>query len=169
MQTKLKVTVAIMALVFVATYAFGYLTPKDLLQYPECLHCGMSRKVCAHTRMTVEYTDGTRRAECGLHCLLADLVEQPGRHPKRILAADYNDRKLADAQKSWWVRYDNAVECRGSKIMLAFRTERGADDFVVSFGGRKLDFDEALRLTYLDIEAERKIGANNGHSDAKEM
>ncbi len=156
MKAKLKVTVAIMALVFVASYAFGHLTPKDLLQYPECLHCGMSRKVCAHTRMTVEYTDGTSRAECGLHCLLADLVEQPGRQPKRILAADYNDHKLADAQKSWWVRYDNAVECNGSKIMLAFRTELGADDFVVSFGGRKINFDEALRLTYLDNEAERK-------------
>jgi len=162
MKTKLKTTVAIMALVFVATYAFGKLTPKDLVQYPECLHCGMSRKVCAHTRMTVEYSDGTRRAECGLHCLLADLVEQPGRQPKRILTADYNDHKLADAQKSWWVRYDNAAECRGSKIMLSFRTEHGADNFIVSFGGRKFNFDEALRLTYLDIEAERKgAHANN--------
>ena len=156
MKTKIIIAVAIMALVVAATYAFGYLTPKDLVQYPECLHCGMSRKVCAHTRITVEYADGTRRAECGLHCLLADLVEQPGRQPKRILAADYNDRKLADAKKSYWVRYDNADACRESKIMLAFRTEHGADDFIVSFGGRKFNFDEALRLTYLDIEAERK-------------
>jgi copper chaperone NosL len=155
--SKTAVAVAVMVLTVAATtYAFGFLAPKDLVQYPECLHCGMSRKDCAHTRMTVTYTDGTSRAECGLHCLLADLVEQPGRQPQAILAADYNDRKLADAQKSWWVRYENEGGCRGSKIMLAFRTERGADDFVGSFGGIKLNFDEALRLTYLDVEAERR-------------
>lgn len=163
MKKRLIIAVVLMAVVVAASYAFGFLTPKDLLQYPECLHCGMSRKLCAHTRMTVEYTDGTKRAECGLHCLLADLIEQPGRQPKRILAADYNDRKLADAQESWWVRYENAAECSGSKIMLSFRTEKGADDFVVSFGGRKLDFDEALRLTYLDIEEERDVSAKNGN------
>lgn len=147
--------VVVTLLAVIAAYAVGFATPKDLVQYPDCLNCGMSRKSCAHSRMVVEYADGTRRAECGLHCLLAELIDQPGRRPKRILAADYHDKKLAEAEKSCWVRYDNAVECRGSKVMLAFRTEQGADDFIASFGGRKLNYDEALKLTYLDIEAQR--------------
>lgn len=150
--------VVVTVLAVVAAYAFGFATPKDLAQYPDCLNCGMSRKECAHTRITVEYTDGTRRAECSLHCLLADLVDQPGRQPKRILAADYKDKKLVEAEKCWWVRFDNAAECRGSKVMLAFRAEREADEFIASFGGKKLNFDEALKLTYLDIEAERRPG-----------
>jgi hypothetical protein len=154
--------VAVAALAVVAAYAFGFATPRDLAQFPDCLSCGMSRKSCAHTRMVVEYADGTKRAECGLHCLLVDLVDQPGRQPKRMFAADYNDRKLAEAEKSWWVRYDNAVECRGSKVMLAFRSEHGADKFIASFGGRKLNFDEALKLTYSDLKAERNpVGNNN--------
>lgn len=148
--------VVVMALTVAAVYAFGYATPKDLAQYPDCLNCSMSRKDCAHTRMTVEYNDGTKRAECNLHCLLADLLDQPGRQPKRILAADYHDKKLAEAERSWWVRYENAVECRGSKVMLAFRSESGADDFIASFGGSKLTFDQALKQTYLDLEAEQR-------------
>lgn len=152
MKTGLVATVAGVAVVIAAAYAFGFVTPKDLARFPDCLNCGMSRKCCAHTRIIVEYADGTKRAECGLHCLLADLVEQPGRQPKKFLAADYHDRKLVEAEKCSWVRYDNAAECRGSKVMLAFRSERGADDFIASFGGTKLTFDEALKMAYLDNE-----------------
>lgn len=141
----------------VAACALGFATPRDLAQYPECHACGASRNACAHTRIVVEYSDGTKRAECGLHCLLADMVKQPGRQPKRILAADYEDKKLIDAEKGWWVQYDNGVDCRGSKVMLAFRTERGADGFIASFGGRKLSFDDALRVAYREIESELKL------------
>jgi hypothetical protein len=145
---------ALVAAVFTvaAAWAFGFGTAKDLRQYPDCLNCGMSRKACAHTRLTVEYNDGTKRAECSLHCLVADLVNQPRREPKTLLAADYHDKSLAPAEKCWWVRYDNAVACRGSKVMLAFRTEGGANRFLASFGGKKLTFDDALKLTYLDLE-----------------
>lgn len=155
MKKRVIVTVVVTVVAIVAIYAFGFATPQDLAQYPDCLNCGMNRKNCAHTRIVVEYIDGTRRAECGLHCLLADLVNQPGREPKRIQAADYNDRKLVEAEKCWWVRYDNAIECRGSKVLLAFRTERGADDFIASFGGNKLNFDEALKTAYQDNEEEQ--------------
>lgn len=161
MKNRLVATTVVMLVALAAAYAFGFATPKDLAQYPDCLNCGMSRKSCAHTRIVVEYADGTKRAECGLHCLLADLVDQPGRQPKMFLAADYNDRKLVEAEKCSWVRYDNAAECRGSKVMLAFRSERGADDFIASFGGRKLTFDEALKTAYLDNKEERHSAGNN--------
>ena len=157
---KRQIAAAVVIIVaVVVVYALGFATPRDLAQYPDCLNCGMSRKSCAHTRLVVEYADGTRRAECSLHCLLADLVDQPGRQPKLIQAADYNDRKLAEAAKCRWVRYDNADECMGSKVMLAFRSDLGADKFIASFGGRKLTFDEALKLTYSDLKAERTPSA----------
>ena len=162
MKNRWVATAVVMLVSLAAAYAFGFATPKDLAQYPDCLNCGMSRKSCAHTRIVVEYTDGTKRAECGLHCLLADLVDQPGRQPKVIQAADYNDRKLVEAEKCSWVRYDNAAECRGSKVMLAFRSGRGADDFITSFGGRKLTFDEALKQAYLDNEKGRHPAVNKG-------
>ncbi|WP_298271380.1 hypothetical protein [Geobacter sp.] len=158
MKKRWIVIVTLAATALFAAFAYGYWTPGDLAKYPECLTCGASRKACAHTRMVAEYVDGTKRAECGLHCLMVDFVDQPGRQPKRVLAADYHDKRLAEAEKSWWVRYDNGVECMGSKAMLAFRTERGADDFIASFGGMKLSYDEALRLTYRDIEAARRKG-----------
>ena len=161
MKKRLIAAVAVTIVAAVAVYALGFATPRDLAQYPDCFNCGMSRKSCAHTRLVVEYADGTRRAECSLHCLLADLVDQPGREPKLIRAADYNDRKLAEAEKCSWVRYDNAVQCMGSKVMLAFRSDRGADNFIAAFGGRKLTFDEALKLTYAELKAERSVGNDN--------
>lgn len=156
MKKQWLVSATLAATVFFAVFAYGYRTPGDLALYPECLTCGASRKVCAQTRMAIEYVDGTKRAECGLHCLMADLVDQPGRQPKRILAADYHDSRLTEAEKQWWVRYDSDAECMGSKTMLAFRTERRADEFIASFGGMKLSYDEALRLTYRDLEAARQ-------------
>lgn len=153
---KTRIAGALVAVVAVfAAYALCFATPKDLARYPACLNCGMSRESSSHTRMVVEYADGTRSAECSLHCLLADLIAQPGREPKRILAADYRDRELAEAKACSWVRYDNAAQCRGSKVLLAFRTEAAADEFIASFGGQKLNYDEALSTTYLDLQAER--------------
>jgi nitrous oxide reductase accessory protein NosL len=146
---------AAVLLLMVAACAFGFGTPDDLAKYPVCHNCGMSRKGCAPSRMAVEYLDGTRRAECGLHCLLSDLIDQPGRQPKLIQAADYYDQKLADATKCRWVRYENAASCRGSNVMLAFCADQGADRFIASFGGKKLSYDEALKAAYLDLEAER--------------
>ncbi|SNB45518.1 nitrous oxide reductase accessory protein NosL [Geobacter sp. DSM 9736] len=157
----LKSAISVVGFVVLAvavTCAFGLATPRDLKIHPQCLHCGMSRKECAHTRISVEYRDGTKGGECSLRCLVATFMEQPGREPKKILASDYNDKTLAQAEKSWWVRYDNAVECRGSKVMLAFRSEEGADKFIASFGGRKLSFDEALKITYFEIEEGRLSG-----------
>ena len=163
MKKKCLAAVAVTIMAVLAAYALGFAAPRDLARYPDCLNCGMSRKSCAHTRIVVAYADGTGRAECSLHCLLADLVDQPGREPRLIRVADYHDGKLAEAEKCRWVRYDNAVACRGSKVMLAFRNESGADRFIASFGGLKLTFDEALKMTYTDLKAERnRVGNDAG-------
>jgi copper chaperone NosL len=139
----LALTVVVL-LLLAAGYTFGIATPKDLAQYPQCLHCGMDRTQCKHTRVSIEFADGTKAAECSLQCLVATLKEQPWRRTKTISAADYNDKKLVPAESCSWVRYDNAVSCQGSRVMLAFRSESAADRFVHSFGGRKMTFNDAL-------------------------
>ncbi|SNB45365.1 hypothetical protein [Geobacter sp. DSM 9736] len=40
--------------------------------------------------------------------------------------------------------------------MLAFRSEKSADDFVKAFGGKRFSFDEALKASYLDMDIREK-------------
>lgn len=142
----------------VAGLVAGYavLDAADLRNYPACHSCGASRKECGHSRMVVEYVDGTKRADCSLHCVADSLLTQPSRQPKRFQVADYDSRRLIDADKAHWVLYDNRSQCRGSTAELAFSDQRDADRFVSRYGGKVVDFDGALKIAYYEAAARLK-------------
>lgn len=46
----------------------GAATPAaDVASHAACQHCGMDREKFAHSRMLIEYDDGTTAATCSLH------------------------------------------------------------------------------------------------------
>ena len=125
----------------------------DLRNYPSCQTCGANRKACDHGRIVVEFADGTKRADCGLHCLAENLVTQPARQPKRFLVADYGSKRLIAADKAQWVIYDNRNQCRGSTAGMAFADPYDAERFVVRYGGKRTDFDGVLKIAYVEAVA----------------
>lgn len=145
----------VLAVVGVASLVGGYAAfgEADIRNYPECHTCGASRKECNHGRMIVEYADGTKRAECGLHCAADNLLTQPSRQPKRFRVADYDSKRLIDADKAQWVVYDNRNQCRGSTAELAFADGYAADRFVARYGGKRTNFDGALKIAYYEAAA----------------
>ena len=53
----------------------------DLRQAPSCKYCGMDRAKYAHSRMFIDYEDGTSVGVCSLHCAAIELANsiEPGR------------------------------------------------------------------------------------------
>lgn len=139
----------------VITLVVGYAVSRnaDLRSHPACQTCGASRKACDHGRIVVEFVDGTKRADCGLHCLAENLVTQPGRTPKRFLVADYGSKRLIAADRAQWVIYDNRSQCRGSTASMAFSDPDDADRFIARYGGKLTDFDGVLKIAYAEAAA----------------
>jgi copper chaperone NosL len=63
----------------------------------------MNREMFAHSRMVVEYVDGTTVGVCSLHCVAIDLALNIDKSPKMIMVGDYTSKSLLDAEKAVWV------------------------------------------------------------------
>ncbi len=84
----------------VSGIAFAY---EDITKHSSCPHCGMDRAKFAHSRMYIEYDDGSPVGTCSLHCAALDLAINIGKSQKTIQVGDYNTKDLIDAEKAYWV------------------------------------------------------------------
>jgi nitrous oxide reductase accessory protein NosL len=75
----------------------------DVKQHPSCKYCGMDREKFGHSRMLIEYDDGTAVGTCSIHCAAIDLALNFDKTPKAILAGDLNTKALTDAEQAAWV------------------------------------------------------------------
>src|SRR5690242_11161675 len=55
-----------------------------------CKYCGMDREQFAHSRMLIEYDDGTAAGTCSLHCLAVELINNIDKTPTAIKVGDYS-------------------------------------------------------------------------------
>jgi copper chaperone NosL len=56
----------------------------DVKEIPACRYCGMNRGTFAHSKMLIEYNDGTIVGTCSLHCAAIDLALNLDKAPKVI-------------------------------------------------------------------------------------
>ena len=87
---------------FTASLLFAQ-AQEDIQKQPSCKYCGMDRAKFAHSRMLVEYDDGTAVGTCSIHCLAVDLALNIDKTPKNIQTGDYGTKNLVDAEKAFWV------------------------------------------------------------------
>ncbi len=81
--------------------------------------------------MLIEYDDGSTVATCSLHCVAVDMANNIDKAPKTIKVADFNSKKIPDAEK--------------------------AEAFVKVNGGKLADFDEAIKTAYEDMYKDTKM------------
>ena len=117
----------------------------DVLEHKSCAYCGMSRGKFSHSRMLVEYDDGSEVGVCSLRCAAVDLINNLDKTPRRIGVGDYADQKLIDAEKAVWVIGGDKAGVMTAQAKWAFGTEKGADDFIREHGGTKADFEAAMK------------------------
>jgi nitrous oxide reductase accessory protein NosL len=124
---------------------------QDVKDIPACKYCGMNRETFAHSRMLIEYSDGTSMGTCSLHCTAVDLAVKLDKTPKAIRVADYGTKELIDAEKAVWVIGGDKPGVMTKNAKWGFAKKEDAEKFLQDNGGRIAGFDEALDAAYRDL------------------
>lgn len=148
----------------------------DISKYGSCKYCGMDRHKYSHSRMLVVYEDGSELATCSIHCTAVELAVNIDKNVKKILVADYNTKKLIDAETAFWVIGGNIPGVMTKNAKWAFEKKEDAENFIRKNGGKIATFEEALQITYSDMYNDTKMirekrkkmkgegGQKHGHS-----
>lgn len=129
----------------------------DVKEIPACKYCGMNREMFAHSRMLLEYTDGTKEGVCSLHCASVDLALNLDKAPKAIQVGDYGQKTLIDAEKATWIIGGGKPGVMTKNAKWAFANKADAEKFKLENGGRLATFDEALEAAYKDLADDTKM------------
>jgi copper chaperone NosL len=130
---------------------------EDIQKYHDCKYCGMDRQQFAHSRMLIEYTDGSGFGSCSIHCLAVDLAQNIDKTPKAIMVGDYGTKKLIDAEKAYWVIGGNKPGVMSGRAKWAFADQSAAEAFIKENGGKPASFDDAMKATYEDMYTDTKV------------
>lgn len=135
-------------------FAQGY---EDTQKHPSCKYCGMDRQVFAHSRMLVEYDDGTSMAACSIHCVAVDLAINIDKTPKAFHVGDFGSKKLIDAESAAWVIGGNKPGVMSKRAKWAFEKRENAENFVKENGGTIAGFDEVMKASYEDMYSDTQM------------
>jgi nitrous oxide reductase accessory protein NosL len=153
---KGKKIIMMLALVFLATATTAF-AQDDIKQSPSCKYCGMDREKFSHSRMQVEYDDGTAIGTCSLHCAAIELALSIDKTPKTVWVADYPSKKLIDAEKAAWVIGGGKPGVMTKRAKWAFENKADAESFMKENGGAIASFDEAIKMAYEDMAQDTKM------------
>ena len=131
--------------------------PADVAQSPSCRHCGMDRAKFSHSRMFIEYEDGSTVATCSLHCAAVELANTIDKIPVMLSVADYDSKELIDAEKAVWVMGGSKKGVMTGKAKWAFASRESAERFIKANGGSIVTFDEAIKAAYDDMYQDTKM------------
>jgi copper chaperone NosL len=129
----------------------------DVKEIPACKYCGMNREMFAHSRMLIEYSDGTKEGMCSLHCDAVDLALNLDKSPKAIRVGDYGQKVLIDAETAAWIIGGSKPGVMTKNAKWAFADKADAEKFRLENGGRLATFDEALEAAYRDLADDTKM------------
>jgi copper chaperone NosL len=148
----------------------------DIKQTASCKYCGMDREKFSHSRMVIEYDDGTVLGTCSLHCAVVDMALMIDNAPAAIKVGDFGTRKLIDAEKAFWVVGGNKPGVMSKRAKWAFEKQADAEAFIKANGGTPASFEEAVKLAYEDmyqdtkmIREKRKMKRMQQMKESKEM
>jgi copper chaperone NosL len=155
---KAKIIVGLVAALFIIAGAPVFAqTDEDIGQHANCKYCGMDRQKFAHSRMLIEYEDGTVTGTCSLHCTAIELAVNIDKTPKRIQVGDYGTKKLIEAESACWVIGGEKPGVMTKQGKWAFAGKEGCEAFVKESGGTQASFDEAMEAAYRDMFADTKM------------
>ncbi|OGR24913.1 MAG: NosL family protein [Desulfuromonadales bacterium GWD2_54_10] len=130
--------------------------PADVSQSPACRYCGMDRGKFNHSRMLVEYEDGSQTATCSLHCAAVELANTIDRTPVNIRVADFDTKELINVDSAVWVMGGSKSGVMTARAKWAFASREAAERFVKANGGVIGTFDEAIKAAYEDMYQDTK-------------
>jgi copper chaperone NosL len=155
---KRKIFGGMLAAVFLLAGMAAYAeTMKDIQAHKSCKYCGMDREKFAHSRMLIEYGDGSSFGGCSIHCAALDLAQTFDKQPKAILVGDYNKKNLIDAEKAYWVIGGKKPGVMTKTAKWAFADKKDAEAFIKENDGKLANFEDAMKSTYDDMYNDTKM------------
>jgi hypothetical protein len=145
------------ALLFALSLTGAALAQDDVAKHPSCKYCGMDRAKFAHSRMLLEYGDGTAVGTCSIHCAAVDLALNIDKTPKALLVGDYGTKALIDAEKATWVLGGSKMGVMTKNAKWAFAQKGEAEKFIAQNGGAISTWDEVMNASYEDMNADTKM------------
>ena len=139
------------------------LAQQDIDKQGSCKYCGMDRKMFAHSRMLVEYEDGTGVGTCSIRCMAMELDAAGDRKVKGLWVGDHGTKKLIDARTAFWVVGGDLKGVMSKRAKWAFADEEDARRFIREHGGAPVSYDDALKAAREDLGGKKAKGA----ADAK--
>jgi len=137
-----------------ATQADPATMPPDVKAHPSCPLCGMDRGKFAHSRMLLEYEDGSSYGACSLHCAVLDMAVNLDKAPAKIMVGDYSTKKLIDAEKATWVIGGDQMGVMSKRGKWAFEDKAAAEAFIKQHGGQLADFDAVIKAAFDDMASD---------------
>jgi copper chaperone NosL len=158
MNMKKRIALGLSMLVFLAVGSLAFAqSQEDISVTPSCKYCGMDRHKFAHSRMVIEYDDGTTVGLCSLHCAAIDLSLNIDKTPKTLWVADYNTKMLIDADKATWVMDPAKPGVMSRTAKWAFVKNEDAVKFTKENGGYLTTFEDSLKAAYEGMYADIKM------------
>lgn len=139
---------------FIAAPVFSQ---EDIKKHPSCKYCGMDREKFSHSRVYLEFDDGSSEGMCSLHCAAIDLAIQIDKTPKTIWVGDYTMKKLIGVETGLWVIGGNKMGVMTKRAKWAFEKKEDADKFIKENGGGMATFEEAIKAAYEDMYTDTKM------------
>lgn len=152
-----KLYVSMVVMVFCLLVSGIAFAQDDIKKHPSCKSCGMDREKFAHSRIYIEYDDGSTEGTCSVHCAAIDLALNIDKTPKAIWVGDCNTKKLIDAEKAFWVIGGSKTGVMTKRAKWAFGKKEDAEKFISENGGNLAVFDEALKSAYEDMHQDTKM------------
>jgi hypothetical protein len=152
-----KIWIVLAAIAVALLLVSGLVSGNDIDANKSCAYCGMDRGMFSHSRMLIEYDDGTIVATCSIHCSAVDLALRIDKTPKAVKVADYNSKELIDAEKAFWTMGGSKQGVMTKRAKWAFGSREGADTFIKANGGTLVSFDQAMKASYEDMYADIKM------------
>jgi copper chaperone NosL len=129
----------------------------DIQKYTSCQYCGMDREKFAHSRVLIEYDDGSIVPTCSIHCAVVDLALNIDKTPKAIRLGDYGTKMLIDAESAVWVIGGNKMGVMTRRAKWAFEKKGDAEKFISENGGTVVVFDDVMKAAYEDMYQDTKM------------
>jgi copper chaperone NosL len=133
------------------------LAQDDVKKHASCKYCGMNRAQFAHSRVFIEYEDGTSEGTCSIHCAAVDFALNIDKIPKTIYVGDYNTKQLVEVEKAIWVIGGSKPGVMTKRAKWAFAKKEDADKFKAENGGDLGTFDQAIKMAYEDMYQDTKM------------
>ena len=152
----------LVVLVMLLMVAVGAVSAQDdLKKFPSCQVCGMDRAKFAHSRMVIEYEDGTTVGVCSIHCAAADMKQNKDKQVRSLTVADYGTKELIDARTATWVVGGKKAGVMTSTPKWAFAREEEARKFIQENGGQVTPFDGVMKAANEEMGDKKRMACHD--------